>query len=203
MWPQTRWAVGSLPTCQPCPSAFRRLWHTDFQQRSPTVPMPPQETPPTLACLPSLPGPLASLSGVGWSALGSSPGRVRWTFCTGEDSPLALWLSGASPSETGREREGCGGGRSRVHGRGVNRLLGRVEGYRGATVVIIAATTLEGSGPPSGQRWVAAVVLSQGVENRSSFYGAHGSCMLALQPCFRVLRSLGGRLLRLQRDGRC
>lgn len=63
--------------------------------------------------------------------------------------------------------------------------MGRVEGYSGPVVVLIAATTAE------GQRWEAAVILNQGLENKSSFYGASGSCMLALHPCFRVLRSLG------------
>ncbi|PRQ27172.1 putative TLDc domain-containing protein [Rosa chinensis] len=78
--------------------------------------------------------------------------------------------------------------RSHLHGRGLNRFWSNVQGYQGPLLVLISATSEDGSA--NKRNWIVGVLTHQGFENRDLFYGSSGS-LYAISPVFHVYPPTG------------
>ncbi|KAF5192038.1 Tld-domain containing nucleolar protein [Thalictrum thalictroides] len=80
---------------------------------------------------------------------------------------------------------------SSIHGRGLNRFWSNIEGYHGALLILVSASSgnIDGS-DSSANRWVIGVLTEQGFENKDQFYGSSGH-LYALSPIFHVFSPHG------------
>lgn len=78
--------------------------------------------------------------------------------------------------------------RSNLHGRGLNRFWSNVEGYQGPLLILISATS--GDGSANKRNWIVGALTHQGFENRDLFYGSSGS-LYAVSPVFHVYPPTG------------
>ncbi|KAM1017391.1 hypothetical protein ACFX13_047712 [Malus domestica] len=81
--------------------------------------------------------------------------------------------------------------RSSVHGRGLNRFWSNVEGYQGALLMLISATSRDANDDRENERkWIVGTLAYQGFENRDAFYGSPGN-LYAITPVFHVYPPTG------------
>lgn len=78
--------------------------------------------------------------------------------------------------------------RSNLHGRGLNRFWSNVEGYQGPLLILISATS--GDGSANKRNWIVGALTHQGFENRDLFYGSSAS-LYAISPVFHVYPPTG------------
>lgn len=76
--------------------------------------------------------------------------------------------------------------RSSLDGKGLNRFWSKVEGYRGALLILISSKS-ECSSESNGsvQKWIIGVLMLQSFENRDAFYGSSGN-LYAISPVFNT-----------------
>lgn len=81
--------------------------------------------------------------------------------------------------------------RSSVHGRGLNRFWSNVEGYQGALLMLISATSRDANDDRENERkWIVGTLAYQGFVNRDAFYGSPGN-LYAITPVFHVYTPTG------------
>ena len=81
--------------------------------------------------------------------------------------------------------------RSSIHGKGLSRFWSNVEGYNGPLIVLISASSAESSEVDRSSRgWVIGVLITQGFENRETFFGSSGY-LFAISPIFHLFPPSG------------
>ncbi|CAD5191240.1 unnamed protein product [Musa acuminata subsp. malaccensis] len=83
--------------------------------------------------------------------------------------------------------------RSSIHGKGLSRFWSNVEGYNGPLIVLVSASSAESSEVDRSSRgWVIGVLITQGFENRETFFGSSGY-LFAISPIFHVFPPSAGK----------
>ncbi|XP_050364514.1 uncharacterized protein LOC126783146 [Argentina anserina] len=116
-----------------------------------------------------------------------SPG-IAWAISLTLTGPLGEEISRACFPTDANEINNDLLYRSHLHGRGLNRFWSNVQGYQGPLLVLIAATSEDGSA--NKRNWIIGALTHQGFENRDLFYGSSG-CLYALSPVFHAYPPAG------------
>ncbi|KAL6216230.1 hypothetical protein ACLB2K_009456 [Fragaria x ananassa] len=116
-----------------------------------------------------------------------SPG-IAWAISLTLTSPLSEEISRACFPTDANAINNDLLYRSHLHGRGLNRFWSNVQGYQGPLLVLISATSEDGSA--NKRNWIIGALTHQGFENRDLFYGSSGS-LYALSPVFHLYPPTG------------
>lgn len=119
---------------------------------------------------------------------------VAWAI--GLSQPNVIGCNLLSCSFSSNDKSLCLLYRSSLHGWGMNRFWAHVEGYQGTVLLLIHGISLQNAEEsmetdPADETWLLGAIVSDGFENKFSYYGSTGCCLFALDPVMQPFRCTG------------